>query len=382
IYIESTLGSVESASLVDVNAGINDYYGGPGAGGSVTIRAAGDVTLRNHIYATGGYAQIEVDAGNDIFVLANIFAQGRYGADSLGGTIDLAAGRDLEIVRDPELSRPVLNMSGGWKKGGYYGVTYGGPGGYGFLRAGGDLIAGDKALLWGDSGQSKGATDTSPLSGDWYFEAGDDISMDSTVLARAWGRYGYSLHGVSMDAGDAIHLGRHGRISVNGARSGEVNLFSANEGPISIDGRINVTGRKIPATYGGNAYGYGGNVSVYGGDISIAGQIRNGGPEGCGDMSFNGCRLLVKSGGKIDAAVGKQYDGGNSNFFSMRETVHVESGGSIRAAASGFHSIFYREGNPPVLDGLVTPAPSLFPQAGTGCPVCGNNEIDYAETCD
>ena len=297
--------------------------------------------LRGQIQATGGGAQIEVDAGRDIFILAGILAQGRQGDDTIGGTIDVSAARDLRIIPEAGLVAPQLNITGGTEEfnDDYYSYVSGGPGGYGFLNAGRDLVVGEKVTLLGDSGSSVGSTDVTPLSGDWYFEAGNDLSFDATLSARAWGRYGYALHGVSLYGGNSVRVGRRGTIATNGSHSGDVSVVSENDGPISIEGRVNLRGRKI--RYYGYTHGTGGNLFVRGGDVTIKGKIQNGGPSTTGEMRVDACRLRMKAGGRLDGGWGKQYGG------------------------------------------LITPVPTLVLSPGmVGCPVCGNLEIDQGETCD
>jgi len=383
--VESAFGSIESAARVDLNSGVNDgYYGGLGFGGSVLLRAAKDVTLREQIAATGGYAEIEIDAGRDIIVLAGILAQGRQGDDSNGGTIDLSAAQDLRIIREAGLVAPQLNITGGTEEFNdyYYGYVSGGAGGYGFFNSGRDLVVGEKVTLLGDSGESSGVTDVTPLSGDWYFEAGEDLSFDATLTARAWGRYGYALHGVSLYGDESVHVGRRGTIATNASRSGDVAVVSSNAGPISIDGRINVKGRKI--RYYGYTHGTGGNVSVRGGDVTIKGKIQNGGPSYAGEMRVDACRLRLKAGGRFDGKWGQQYEGTYGSTFYIGESMKTYAGSGIRAKEGAIHRIEYRDAaKPPVLAGLVTPAPTLVVNPGLGgCPVCGNLEIDQDETCD
>lgn len=387
VYIESTFGSVESAATIDANGGVNvDYYGsGPAYGGSVTVRALFDVTLRGPILATGGWASIDVDAGRDALVAAEIFTQGRQGADSTGGTIDLHADRDLRVVREAGALRPVLNIMGGTRKvSGYYGYgggSYGGPGGYAFLNAGRDVVVGENVVLLGDSGMSIGQVDDQAISGDWYFEAGEDLNFDAQLSDRAWGQRGSSNHGVSLYGDNSVRMGRRGTIATSGAYSGTVG-FNSDTGSVTIDGRVNARSRKIK--YYGYTYGTGGDVWVQGRDASVGGKIMTGGPSSPGEISVDVCRLHMRAGSRLDSAWGVQDEGVNGSSISVGESMRTDPGSGIRAKEGAVHTIRYRDANkPPVINGVVTPAPSLVNDPLiAGCPVCGNFEIDEGETCD
>lgn len=385
IFIESSFGSIESAAILDVTSGIDPDYGGPGLGGYVTLRAEQDLTLRAQIVATGGAAEIEADAGRDIVVIAGILTQGRPGAATIGGTIDLSAGQDLRIYREPGLVAPQLNIVGGTKVyNGYYGYGYtaGGHGGYGFFNAGRDLQIDRKVRLLGDSGAATGIPDVTPMSGDWYFEASEDLSFEASLLSRAWGRYGFYNHGVSFYGDESVRLGRRSQIATNGSYSGPVAVYSANDGPVSLEGRINVAGRKI--RYYGYTHGTGGEVRVRGGDVSMRGRIQNGGPTAAGRTSVQACRLHLQPGGRFDGALGAQDSWLEGASFLIRESMRTDPGSAIRGKEGAIHEIEYRDAaKPPVLNGLVTPAPFLTVNPDlAGCPVCGNLEIDQGEGCD
>lgn len=386
VYIESKFGSVESTALIDANGGVNvSYYGSePALGGSVTIRAAVDVTLREKILATGGTAAIEVDSGNDTVVAAGILTQGRQGADYHGGTIDLHAGRDLNVVREAGMMAPVLNIMGGSRKvSGYYGYgggSYGGAGGYAFLNAGRDVVVGESVVLLGDTGMSVGELDDLPISGDWYFEAGEDLSFDAALSDRAWGQRGFSNHGVSLYGDGSVRIGRRGTIATSGAYSGTVAIDS--DGPVTIDGRVNARSRKIKSY--GYSYGTGGDVWVQGSDATIRGKIMTGGPSRAGEISVDVCRLHLQSGGRLDSAWGAQADGATGSSITIGESMVTERGSGIRGREGALHAIRYRDAaKPPVLRGSITPAPGLVADPLLyGCPICGNLEIDQDETCD
>jgi len=92
----------------------------------------------------------------------------------------------------------------------------------------------------------------------------------------------------------------------------------------------------------------------------------------------------MNSGGRLDSGWGKQYSGAYGTNFYIGESMITYGGSGIRAKAGAQHRIEYRDAaKPPVLGGSVTPAPTLVHNPLlTGCPVCGNLEIDQDETCD
>jgi cysteine-rich repeat protein len=391
VFMESKFGSVESSGLIDASGGLLEgYYGnGPAFGGVVSIRALLDVTLRGRITATGGggFALVDLYAGRDTIVAASILAQGRQGNDTVGGTIDLGAGRNLSVVREAGLVRPVLDISGGSKEvEGYYGYgggSYGGPGGYAFLSAGGDVTVGGGVELMGDSGMSVGVgLDDLPISGDWYFESGDDLEFHATLSNRGWGQYGSWNHGVTL-YGESVHVGRHGTIATAGAYAADIGVSAEN---VLVEGRLNARSRKVKQ-FGYYGYtppprGSGGDVWFHGGDVTLKGKIMTGGPSSAGELRADVCRLHMERGSTLDSAWGAQLDGPYGVSISVGESMTMN--GKIRAKTGATHTIRYRDPNkPPVLAGSIVPAATLVndPLIG-GCPVCGNLEIDEDETCD
>ncbi len=391
VYVESVFGDVESAGFIDASGGIlESYYGnGPAYGGSVTIRADNDATLRGQIAATGGYASIEITSGRDTLVAAGILTQGRQGADSTGGIIDLHADRNLQVIGEQGLVAPVLDISGGSREvQGYYGYgggAYAGAGGYAFLTAGGDVTVGNGVELMGDSGMSIGIVDDLPISGDWYFESGEDLSFDATLSNRAWGQYGFANHGVSLYGDSSVRVGRRGTVATAGAYAGTIGVIGAS---VRVEGRLNARARKIK-TFGYDGYkppphGTGGNVWFSAGDVALKGKVMTGGPTAPGELSVQACRLRMESGGKLDSGWGKQLDGAYGVSITVAESMTMDRGSGIRAKEGATNRITYRDAaKPPTLNGAIKPAALLtVDPLLSGCPVCGNSEIDQGETCD
>jgi cysteine-rich repeat protein len=91
--------------------------------------------------------------------------------------------------------------------------------------------------------------------------------------------------------------------------------------------------------------------------------------------TFTGCRIEV--GGRV---IGSPE---HSSAFVGREHIHQATGSRI-LTGSGTNQFTYRDpAKPPLLSGVVSPAPALIVDMGlVGCPVCGNDEVDQGETCD
>lgn len=382
VTVQSLQGSIESTASIDVSAGREPDYGGPGYAGSATMRAALDVTLRGPVRAIGGGGNVEVDAGRDIAVRSALLTQGTQGADHFGGTIDLAAARDLRVVTKPGAGRASMNITGGHAARPEYHTTYAGGGGYGFLRAGGDLFVGDHVVLVGDSGKSAGFVDDRPYSGDWYFEATGNLSFAGRLSARGMGLLGRGFHGVSFYAGQAIDLGHRSRVTTMSASSPNVEIRSYGKAPISLDGQIDVRGTQRMSF--GSSYGEGGNFHVNGGDLSMGGRVQNGGGRLGGDTYFYGCRMHLKTGGIIDTTYGLQESGSRGPMFEIGESMRTDPGHQIIGKKDAYFRIYHRDAaKPPVLDGFAKPAPTITVEPSfTGCPECGNLEIDQNEECD
>jgi len=133
-------------------------------------------------------------------------------------------------------------------------------------------------------------------------------------------------------------------------------------------------------------YGYGGSVYIEGNaDVSIGGRIfgaANGGSDG---VHIDVCRLTIEPGGRIDQTHGIPDGDDDDNLITVHESMTLESDGVlVTKPSTGINRITYRDpAKPPVLFGQVSPEPQLIVDpALSGCPVCGNLEIDQGESCD
>jgi cysteine-rich repeat protein len=383
ITVESLLGSIESSAELEVDAVVEPgEYNDRGFAGAVVLRAAVDITLRGPIRATGGSADVELDAGRDIAISSSILTQGLGNGPWIGGTIDLASGGDLRIVREPDGGNAKIDISGGHEAYQGYGGTGGAPGGYGFLDAGGDLVVGDRVRMRGDGGRSSGMVDDQSFAGDWYFECDEDLSFDARLTSRGRGLFGIAFHGVSFEAGGTIDIGAKAKIKTTAFGASNVMIQGLEGESIVIDGLINARSR--PQRYAGYGEGRGGYVTVYGGDVSVGGKIDTGSSGYGGGIIFDVCRLNLKSGGSLDASKGPQDEGSGYVAMTIHENLVAEPGSRILSKEDSPARIDYRDAaKPPLLGGKVSPAPELtLRPLLSGCPVCGNSEIDEDETCD
>ncbi|HYC53808.1 MAG TPA: hypothetical protein VEL28_02605 [Candidatus Binatia bacterium] len=378
VEIVSGMGVIDVAGTIDISAGRNDDYGGTGQSGSLVLRAPGNVTLRNRVRAVGGAAEIDIESSQDIAIGAAIFAQGPKNEDWIGGTLDLTAGRDLLIVDAPGSGGTRLNINGGSERSLYYGGTYAGPGGYGFLFSGRDLVVGPKVSLLGDSGPSRGNTDDLPFSANWYFEAQGDVDIQGIVTSRGIGSGGYGLR-IPVYADGDIHIGEGALMTTtSGSVAGAIALYGRN---VTIDGRLEARGT---GHYYGEPSGNGGLLRVDAQNVIVTGDLVTGGSEYGGQIEMEACRVRLEERAALDGRFGQQYEEKGYTNFSIGESMHAGPDTRILNRPEGSTRIVYRDAaKPPVLLGQATPAPELAVDSSLdGCPVCGNSEIDEDETCD
>ena len=110
----------------------------------------------------------------------------------------------------------------------------------------------------------------------------------------------------------------------------------------------------------------------------------NGGPVGAGDLYVDVCRLHLQPGSRLDSAWEEQTDYVGNTVITIRESMLADAGSKIRGKADALQSITYRDAaKAPQLNGSISPIASLAVEPLlSGCPVCGNHEIDDGESCD
>jgi len=355
IDIESGLGSVTLGGKVDALAGRDS------TGGEVALTAQVDVFVNDVINVNGGDfdgGTVEVDAGRDAFINADVFGNSTSG-EGFGGDFTFSAGRDLEVAGG------VLIATNGHQNSE---VSCGdaGPQAY---DAFGDITIGLGAKLESNGPGPDCAGEELAL------DAGGDVTVAGEFQSKSAGING-SGGIVDVLADGEIDFLPTSVIDVTGGNFGGGSVELAAGGDLTFNGSADGT-----AGNGGSADG----ISLDSlNDISIGGSLVLGGVVPAGNIngiiSVTGCRVTVENGASLE-------NNGNDgqNQFVGRERIRVELGSQVTAdAATGLNSFTYRSAaKPPVLSGTVSPTGvTTLNENLLGCPVCGNGEVDGGESCD
>lgn len=353
LELESGMGAVS------IGAQLRGTGGGLSQGGEVDVMAASDITSAGVIDVGGGDFDggfVEFLSGRDLLISNNILASSTSGA-GLGGEIDATAERDVILSSTAQL------LTNGHTSA----DNFGGDGGPQSYYAGRHIDVGASVIMQGDGALPDG------FGEDLYFEADGDITLAASISAR--GRGTQSAGGsIATDAGGELSTTASSVINVTGGASGggAVDFFAV--GNIThaglIDGRASSNGTPDSVWI----------VSET--DLTATGDILlNGGPTGSarGDVELEACRINLNSGALIS-----NLGGAGTTTLIGHERINVNAGSSIVNAADGVNLARYRdEAKPPTVSGTVSPAfeteivPSL-----SGCPICGNGEIEGGESCD
>jgi cysteine-rich repeat protein len=354
-YLELESGS----GGIDVSGQLKGGGGGLSQGGEVDMIAATDIGLSGQIDVSGGDFDggfVEFLAGRDVQINANMLANSTYGA-GLGGEIDITADRDINIASSAQL---VTN-------GHASADNFGGDGGPQSYYAGRHLVAAGGVVMQADGALPDG------FGEDVYFEADGDMTLAASISARGRGTQGAG-GSIATDVGGTLHTSAGSVFDVTGGASGggAVEFFAS--GSVTHDGLID--GR---ASSNGTPDSV---LIVSDADLATTGDILlNGGPSGTarGDIEIEACRVNLNAGTLIS-----NLGGGGTTTLIGHERVNVNAGSSIVNATNGTNLVRYRsELKPPTVLGTVSPAfeleivPSL-----SGCPICGNAEVEGGESCD
>ncbi len=303
VTIESTQGSVELARRVRVSGFIDGGYAIPGDAGAVLLRAAADITMRDRIFGTGGRAVVEFDAGGNVAVGSAILVQGVKGSSNGGGTVDIHAQGNLDIVDMPGGGSTLINTSGGRYSHQYGYATYAGAGGYVSLRAGGDIFIDRKAKLRGNSG-----TGQDGVGGQWYVEADGNLYTNTKIQGRGRGTSGWGGI-IRLRADGNVEVGSKALVTTRALNGGTIDIYSRYGGRVMVDGKID--GRAGSQAYFVNStfYGFrgdGGDIYIGGGDVTVGGRVRTGGGASGGKIRLDTCRLSLPRGAVINSGSGRQ----------------------------------------------------------------------------
>ncbi|MFQ5478123.1 MAG: hypothetical protein ACE5E4_05860 [Candidatus Binatia bacterium] len=343
-----------------------------------------DVTTSSLMDVGGGQSagDVSIAAGRDVFIKGNLRNNGGGMLWAEGGSISITAARNLVISPD---SGPLMirsNGGAGVERIGYYSSRYGGYGGVNRFSAGAALTIGDRVTIETHAG--KGGVEGYTTGGSVYLESQDTVAIYgdlSSFGASCCGNGGY----ISVVGQGGVTVGSGGRLDVTTRRGGTVVIDS--DGPVEFDGKIDVRGR--PGSYNYYAYNccdpYGGYAYLRGrADLSLGGRILGGCDDCATDIDIDVCRLTLESGGVVD----QTFKGGyGSIYVSVGESMEAKPGSSLLTdpehANPGLRIRYRDSAKPPVLLGKVEPPATLvLDPTLTGCPVCGNLEIDQGESCD
>lgn len=344
---------------VSIGAALRGSGGGLSQGGEVDLMAATDITLAAQIDVNGGDFDggfVEFLAGRDVLISSSILASSTAGA-GLGGEIDASADRDIIVSSTAQL------LTNGHTSA----DNFGGDGGPQSYYSGRNINVGATVVMQGDGALPDG------FGEDLYFEADGDITLAASISARGRGTQGAGGT-IASDAGGVVQTAASSVFNVTGGASGggAVELYAT--GNIThaglIDGRVSSNGTPDSV------------LIVSETDLTTTGDILlNGGPTGSarGDIELEACRINLNSGTLIS-----NLGGAGTTTLIGHERINVNAGSSIVNATNGTNLARYRdEAKPPTVAGTVSPAfeteivPSL-----SGCPICGNLEIEGGESCD
>ncbi|HYC55604.1 MAG TPA: hypothetical protein VEL28_11795, partial [Candidatus Binatia bacterium] len=352
LVIEAISGDVQ------ILGNINLLGGADGAGGEVSISALGNVLVTENIDASGGDfdgGQIDFSAGQDITINADILVNSVAGA-GFGGDMIFVAGRDISSTGVN------LNNRTRFASEGHTDATlFAGDGGTLEFDSGRNLALNSFTLmeLNGSAPDGFGGEMVMTAGGDLYLNG--EIQVKTQGLKGAGGRVDASIDGASnIDSATIID-------GFGGEPGGGIIEF-VGDGNISFAGDADVTA-------GGG--GGGGMITMESGaDLRSSGDMTSGGSDG-GPLELTACRVRLLSGALMDNDAT-----GGDNLLTARESMRLDAGSQVLAADDNIFT--YRSpAKPPVINGTVSPAPTLVVEPDlVGCPVCGNSEIDETETCD
>ncbi len=358
---------IQAGGSVFVDETIVTNSGGEGTGGEITLSAGGDLLIRSPIEAQGGDfdgGTITLLAGRDIFVSAPVNADANTG-EGFGGSIEVDAGRNIEVVGGTSLNNLFLTTEGHT---GYDGnVAFAGDSGFQDYIAGGTISLGRYVRLRANGAAPDGS--------------GDEIAIASTGLLTVSGTIESIARGalgtgglIDLSSDDKLNVASTAMINVEGGEggSGEVLVFA--RGDVSIAGTIEAAASND---------GIGGLIELTSElELSVSGDLLNGGAtfgSAVGTNTLSGCRIDVLAG----ASIANPSSSGRNNFF-VADLIKIFSGASVTAGSGGQNRIQYRDpGVPPVIQGTVSPAAIKTVNSNLpACPLCGNGSVNLGETCD
>lgn len=353
ISIESEFGSVVIAGQLQVPGGLL------GAGGSVLVYGAEDVSISAAINGVGGDedgASVEVEAGRDVSVTADINCSAS-GGSGYGGSVDLTAGRDLYLGGGGSADRTEIVATGNQSI-----EKDGGDGGDFSFSAGRNLTVDRWVKILSQGAKTDG------YGGELSFDADGDIRIVGAIESKADGIDGDGGY-VTLSAFGNVLVEPTGSFSVDGGNPGSLEIEA--DFDVDLAGSISMIGRRASSFGGVFSILSFGNVTLRG-SLTASKSTEN-------EVEIEACRISMKSGANFN---NDSTDG--SNTLTVYESMRLESGSSLKTKSGGQNLLIHRTAlKPPVVLGTVSPAPVVEEAPYLfGCPVCGNGEVDEGESCD
>ena len=356
LELESTGGSVVVAGPVDVSGG------GGGSGGEFLATAAVDIQVHAAVTANGGEydgGSVTLEAGRDVTITDDVHADSVSGA-GLGGEVDVSAGRDLTIAGGSPSNNLVIGADGHQSA-----ENFGGDGGTQAFAAGGDIVVSRHVRFSANGAPPDGFADS------LTFSAEGGITFDGSVVARGRGAYGGGGL-VDLIAERDIRASATASFDLTGPAAGG-DLMIEGDGALSFAAVVDVSG---------GTGGLGGRVvAVAGGDADVSGRWTTAGADSAfsvGDLFLEACRVRVSGVFTNTGVAGR-------NRIVAHDSISIPATGAVLASGDGAGNSFRyrRAAGPPVVEGLVSPSPSLVVDAALAmCAVCGNAEREVGESCD
>lgn len=366
---------VADGGSVDVQAGgdvvvdemIVVNSGGEGTGGEISLMAGRDLFVRDGIEAKGGDfdgGTIGLTSGRDILVTAPIDADANTG-EGFGGSIEVDAGRNIEVVGGTALNNLFLTTEGHT---GFDGnVAFAGDGGFQDWIAEGSIAFGRYVRLRANGAAPDGSGDEIAIA------ATGPLMISGTVESITKGGLGAGGL-IDLSSDDTLQLASTSVVNVGGGESGAGEVVVFARGDVTVGGVIDASATNA---------GIGGLIELESElKLFVPGDIVNAGAAFGAAVGLNllsACRIDVLPGGSVSNSA----SGGRNSFF-VADLMKVFSGASVTAGAGGQNRIQYRDaGVPPVTLGTVSPTAIKTVNANLpSCPLCGNGSVNLGETCD
>jgi hypothetical protein len=305
--------------------------------GAFVVRAGGAVRVGQRIQLNGN--TLEADGGTiDLDAAGSLFVDGPFevnsGGDASGGSIEIDAGRNIEVVGGTSSANLYMTAEGHT---GYDGATaYAGDGGYQDYAAGGSILLGRYVRLRANGALPDASGDEMSLYAD------GSITIQGSFESRERGALG-SGGFIDIDSADAVTLTSTANFDARGGEGGGGEDFVAVLGDAGA--------MDLSASNGG----IGGLLNLDSDQkLTLSGVIANSGisaGQAVAQFAFHGCRIDVLDGASVSnlSAAGR-------NAFYVADRFKVFAGAAVRAGTGGQHRVQYRDpGVPPQLLGVVTP---------------------------